>query len=1120
MRPDRHLPEKAMDLSLQQLLALLDDLPEVCRDIREGIRMAIRAADQDPEMALTRCRKVLELVVREVYERRCQEVPGSRPLDELLRRITKDGHLPARVAAYANTVRELGNVGAHRFGENLTAADVSRSLSNLEPVLEWYVREECPSATKRAEPALAEVGSRGPGTGPGVMGRVALPGHHFLSYSAVDGEEFALRLCQTLRALSPPIPVWLDKQEMRPGQGRDDQIVEALRACRSLLLVITTDSVRSQSSCEREWLRALSYKKPVVPLLCGRGLEIPFRLQGRRYVDFTGDFGAAVVKLRAHLLWQESPAGLLQTLRDRQADALHDLDRAHDVPQRRRIEEDIAWLNEQVAQQQRLVDDPHVTARRVERSIAERLERDRQLKPAADATSHVNVINFPPTIAPTYFQGRQAEMRWIGEFLRDDSRRLLAVVGRGGTGKTALVCRVLRALEGGALPSGEPLAVAGVVYLGASLSRAGFTSQLFADLARLLPREGEADLDSLFRDSQVSLASKMEALLALFRRGLIVVVLDSFEDAVELSTQQLADAELAEALRCILAFPQHRIKLILTTRFMPRDLALVERARQLHIDLDDGLPSRDAKNLLRAMDVDGKVGLKSAPASLLGEACLRTRGYPRALEALFAILSADRSTSLAEILSDSARTLPENVVDALVGEAFNRLDLPAQRVMQVLAAYSRPVPAVAVDYLLRSYLPGFQSEPVLNRLVNVRLVFKERRRYSLHSSDRAYAWGQVPRGEEGDRASAESPPLTQNALLLLGADYFKEVRKHTGSHRGGKDITPYLAEFDLRWAAGDRDTAAAVLAERDREYFADEEERKRTILVVDDNFVDRRFIGDLLKKVLGLKVNCAGNGVEALELVERDRPSIIVTDLVMPDMDGLQLVDTIREHFPSVPVVLMTAYGNEELAFTALRRGAANFVPKRNLVRDLCETVESVLAVVRANSHQQRLLKCMLSSESQFLLGNDPSLIPPVVGFLQANLARMKLWDENGCIRVGVALMEALLNGLYHGNLEMRSELREDGSLTYYELAEQRRRQSPYCDRRLHLDASLSREVARFVVTDEGPGFDTANLPDPTDPANLGKCSGRGLFLIRTFMDEVRYNEMGNQITMVKRRDP
>ena len=106
-----------MDSSFQDLLKRLDHLSDQFRELREGVHKAADIASRDPEMALTRARKVLELVVREVYERRCNEPPGTRPLENLIQRLVKDGHFPDRLDAYATTVRKLGNVGTHTFGE-------------------------------------------------------------------------------------------------------------------------------------------------------------------------------------------------------------------------------------------------------------------------------------------------------------------------------------------------------------------------------------------------------------------------------------------------------------------------------------------------------------------------------------------------------------------------------------------------------------------------------------------------------------------------------------------------------------------------------------------------------------------------------------------------------------------------------------------------------------------------------------------------------------------------------------------------------------------------------------------------------------------------------------------
>src|SRR5204862_6690749 len=131
---------------------------------------------------------------------------------------------------------------------------------------------------------------------------------------------------------------------------------------------------------------------------------------------------------------------------------------------------------------------------------------------------------------------------------------------------------------------------------------------------------------------------------------------------------------------------------------------------------------------------------------------------------------------------------------------------------------------------------------------------------------------------------------------------------------------------------------------------------------------------------------------------------------------------------------------------------------------------------------------------------------------------RMKICDENGSIRVAVALREALCNAMLHGNLEVSSELREGDEKGYYRLIDERRELEPYDDRHVHVHASETPSEARYIIRDEGPGFDLNRVPDPTDLANLERVSGRGLLLINTFMDEVTHNKKGNEITMVKRR--
>src|SRR5580692_8660361 len=120
-----------MQAAFQALSDRLLPLAGRCPDLVDGFRRAVAIAELDSEMALTRSRKVLDYVVRQVYEKRLAEPPGSRPLDNLLQRLVKDGHWPWRLAAYANTVRELGNVATHSFTDGISSADVLHSLDQL-----------------------------------------------------------------------------------------------------------------------------------------------------------------------------------------------------------------------------------------------------------------------------------------------------------------------------------------------------------------------------------------------------------------------------------------------------------------------------------------------------------------------------------------------------------------------------------------------------------------------------------------------------------------------------------------------------------------------------------------------------------------------------------------------------------------------------------------------------------------------------------------------------------------------------------------------------------------------------------------------------------------------------
>lgn len=293
----------------------------------------------------------------------------------------------------------------------------------------------------------------------------------------------------------------------------------------------------------------------------------------------------------------------------------------------------------------------------------------------------------------------------------------------------------------------------------------------------------------------------------------------------------------------------------------------------------------------------------------------------------------------------------------------------------------------------------------------------------------------------------------------------------------------------------------------------------KKILVVDDSPVDRLLVGKLLESQEDWQVQYAGDGQKAIEAIRDDLPDIVVTDLQMPYVDGLELVKHVKQTNPSIPIVLITGHGSERVAMEALRCGAANYTPKNCLHKDLARTVGKVLelsARVQTSdpSESENESDCQLA----FVLENDLGLIGPLIEHLQNKMPR---WSEPDRLQIGMALDEALVNAMHHGNLEVESELRDAGNHDedlYYEKVRERQAQEPFSERRVQVKANFNHKSIDVQISDEGPGFDPSLIDDPRSAENLTKVSGRGLFLIRTFMDAVTHNDLGNEITMRKVR--
>src|SRR5262249_37083785 len=134
------------------------------------------------------------------------------------------------------------------------------------------------------------------------------------------------------------------------------------------------------------------------------------------------------------------------------------------------------------------------------------------------------------------------------------------------------------------------------------------------------------------------------------------------------------------------------------------------------------------------------------------------------------------------------------------------------------------------------------------------------------------------------------------------------------------------------------------------------------------------------------------------------------------------LVTAVRIHYPRVPVVLITAHGSEELAVQALQQGAASYVPKSQLARNLLPAVEQVLELARDNRGYEALAQAMDYAEFRFRAENDIAATDRLVELVQQLAASIGTCDSGGQVRLGMALEEALRMAILRGNLELTAE--------------------------------------------------------------------------------------------------
>ena len=266
---------------------------------------------------------------------------------------------------------------------------------------------------------------------------------------------------------------------------------------------------------------------------------------------------------------------------------------------------------------------------------------------------------------------------------------------------------------------------------------------------------------------------------------------------------------------------------------------------------------------------------------------------------------------------------------------------------------------------------------------------------------------------------------------------------------------------------------------------------KRRILIVDSNAELRTLLLEVLSE-LGHDVVATGNREDAVERDDLEDFDLIISDLTDEADGGVQILSELKRKRLLVPIVVSSEEANHHGVVKAFKLGAANFLRRPYDDAELRNIVEKTLGYKLRFVEDMKVLP-FVHEKIEFELPSDLSLMNGVLHFLHERVAQLGVIRPESS-NLFIALDEAFVNAVKHGNRGDTSKL-------------------------VRITAELSSKEARFTIEDEGDGFKVNEIPDPLDPANLFKASGRGVLLIHNIMDEVAYNERGNSLTMVKRAE-
>ncbi|MFA4794751.1 ATP-binding response regulator [Leptospira kirschneri] len=282
---------------------------------------------------------------------------------------------------------------------------------------------------------------------------------------------------------------------------------------------------------------------------------------------------------------------------------------------------------------------------------------------------------------------------------------------------------------------------------------------------------------------------------------------------------------------------------------------------------------------------------------------------------------------------------------------------------------------------------------------------------------------------------------------------------------------------------------------------------------------DEEMIRDLFREIFGIihDITLIGSAEEALEVCKDKSFDLIITDVRLPKMSGIDFISRLRDKEINTPFIVITGNQDIEISIRALRLGAVDFFIKpfrMDAIRHSLQKFENLFIFSQeliSKNHFQ-----LTHSKQNFAINPSLKNLNQYVNLVMRSISLIPGIHTDDILSIKLALYELLGNAIEHGfagiSYEHKASLLSS-DVDYVDHVDQICSNINEC---VLLEIGFEDQKVYVSLKDRGAGFDPSKVPDPVTDPNASYLSGRGIFLARMNVDELVYNDIGNEVSFSK----